>query len=619
MRIESLSIKTVTVAIYVMVGISSVLLSLLASSYFKQAALDAQIKSLSRVIEVASQEVIREISGHAFDLGMKLGHNAQLIEALQFPHDKEKVSNIVEVLNDPFISGFAGFAEINLVRLRVYSLDLELLVQSDAGEKQLENHLPPYLATQLVQRKKIDRLKAVDALWTSPVGPLFSTLVPVGGLRAVGYLEVVVDPAFNLPEISRITKTPVKIFNISDINPGSEAVVDNENHLPVAYTLQTSAGRPVFRIVGYEDVSVLLEEMGLTQVITTGGFILLTLTILLMALWMFNRFLFVPMDRLVEGMRQVADWKRDIHVSKRGLLEFATLAQGFESMAGQIRIRNNELERLLDLDDSAILCFGEEGEAIYFNRAAQKLFYYSEEEISQLDLVDLFPHLETLGEMVAGAPSDQPHHQRLECLTKDGRRFEADAAINLMQISGGLRQTIVMRPLSGEEGEKLTEYLVSSIEQNEHRIKAVEQSLGTILELARMGPGHRIGSSKDSHPVNGSENDAEKQLVKERVVQVMHASLACWERDLGKSKLELAEESGIWPVYIDKSTPTTRTLDRYLHVDSCPKNPRSKRVIDTAEFVLKCMNRKSSHMRTRLQQSLDELRLLLSGLNGNPR
>ncbi|MCU7844159.1 MAG: PAS domain-containing protein [Candidatus Thiodiazotropha sp. (ex Monitilora ramsayi)] len=615
MRIENLSIKTVTVAIYAMVGGFSILLSLLASSYFKQAALDAQIKSLSRVMEVASQEVVREISGHAFDLGMKLGHNSRLIDALQQPHDKEKVSGVVDVLNDPFINGFAGFAKINLVKLRLYSLDLGLLAQSDEGEQRLENHLPPYMAAKLVQRKKIDRLKAIDALWYSPVGPLFSTLVPVGGLRAVGYLEVVVDPAFNLPDVGRITKTPVKIFDITDTNATAETALEGEKHLPVEYTLHTSSGRPVFKIVGYEDVSVLLQEMGFTQVITTGGFILITLSILLIALWLFHRFLFVPMDRLVDGMRMVADWKRDVHVSQRGLREFATLAQGFDRMAGQIRIRNNELERLLDLDDSAILCFGEEGEAIYFNRAALKLFRYTEEEISQLDLADLFPGAETLSELAQQSPPDQAQHQQLMCVTKDGRQFEADAVINPVRVSDGIRQTIVMQPISGDEGETLTELLVNSMEQNEQRLQAVEASLGTILELARVSSSHSPESDTDLRSVGGPDHELERQLLKERVVLVMHSALACWERDLGKSKLALAEESGIWPVYIDKSTPTTRTLDRYLHLDSCPKNPRSKRAIATAEFVLKCMKRKNTPQRTQLQQALDELRLLLSGLN----
>ena len=59
MRIETLSIKTATVVIFVMIGCVASILSLWAGSYFRQAALDAQIGSLSRVIEVASQEMLK--------------------------------------------------------------------------------------------------------------------------------------------------------------------------------------------------------------------------------------------------------------------------------------------------------------------------------------------------------------------------------------------------------------------------------------------------------------------------------------------------------------------------------------------------------------------------------
>ena len=154
MRIDKLSIKTVTVAIFILVGIVAIVLSLFAGSYFRQAAMDAQVSSLSRVIEVASQEVLREVSKQTFDLGMKLGHNKRLIQALQEVDNDEVHKRFVTLLDDPFINGFVGFAKINLVKLRVYSLDLELVIESSAGVTGLENHLSEYLVARVTQRSK---------------------------------------------------------------------------------------------------------------------------------------------------------------------------------------------------------------------------------------------------------------------------------------------------------------------------------------------------------------------------------------------------------------------------------------------------------------------------------
>ncbi len=137
-----------------------------------------------------------------------------------------------------------------------------------------------------------------------------------------------------------------------------------------------------------------------TRIVTVSGFLLLTFGTLLFALWLFNRFLFVPVQRMVRDMKQMAAGKLDLTVDKNGLRDFSILAETFNAMAHQVRRRTNDLERLLDLDDSAILCFGNDQEAVYFNRGAATLFGYAPNEIGDLDLGDLF------GEDIAGLMRD---------------------------------------------------------------------------------------------------------------------------------------------------------------------------------------------------------------------
>ena len=71
-----------------------------------------------------------------------------------------------------------------------------------------------------------------------------------------------------------------------------------------------------------------------------------------------------------------------------------------------------------------------------------------------------------------------------------------------------------------------------------------------------------------------------------RLVEIMRLSLMSWEEATGRDKFELAEDSGLWKVYIDRSTPQTRTLDKYLAVAAVPaKRPDWKRVLKTAYYV----------------------------------
>lgn len=618
MRIETLSIRNVTVIIFVMIGSVASILSMFAGNYFRQAALDAQVSSLSRVIEVASQEMLKSVRGHTFDLGMRLAHSDEMIQAIRKAGHPGGRDQLVHLLDDPFINGFVGFANINLEKIRVYDLNLKLIAESAKGVAGLEGELAAPLAQSLPQRTGVERLKAADALWISSQGPLYSTIVPIGGLHLIGYLEIIINPVFNLPDISAITQTPISIFS-----PAGKPIIvgerhDADSHLPVEYVLHASDGAPAFKIVGYEDVRKLNAVMEKTRIITVSGFLLLTFSTLLFALWLFNRFLFVPVNRMVGDMKQMAAGKLDLTVNKNGLRDFSILAETFNAMAHQVRRRTNDLERLLDLDESAILCFGNDQEAMYFNRGASTLFGYASDEIGDLDLGDLFSD-DIAGLMrdagLPNAASSGKTQAHLTCIRKDGTRFERDAVIRSLQVQGGQGCVVVLNSIPGN-GEVLSaESVVTSFQRNEQRMNAVEESLNNLLEIARNVPGFiSTASGMDLLGNENAESGDEHPAIREQAVNVMLCALACWERELDKTKLDLAEESRIWPVYIDKSTPTTRTLDKYLNIEACPRNPRTQRVIDTAEFVLKQLGPNSSVERKKLQQALNDFRRLLSGI-----
>ncbi len=606
MRIESLSTRSVTIAIFVMLAVVAILLSTLAGFYFRQSALDAQMNSLSRVLEVATQEMLKKVRHHSFDLGMKLSQSKKLVQAAK----KSNTSGVSNLLDDTFINGFVGFSDINLVKLRVFDLDLNLIGESNEGIKGIDQQLSAVLHDTISNRDKSLRLRAVDAMWFSAKGPLFSAVVPLGGLRPVGYLEVIVDPVFNLPEIAKITQTPVSIYSMAGEQVNATGQAQTDEHLPVEYVLQTSTGEPAFRIVGLENVERLNTEMKQTQVVTISGFLLLALSTLLFALWLFNRFMLSPLSMMATNMRQMAQGKLDYAVESKGLSEFNSLAGTFNTMAEQVRMRAYDLERLLDLDDSAIVCFDGDKEMVFFNKAATALFGYSNDELNDLDLNDLFVD-DVAGRLIAEARTGDGGESKLPtvraCKHKDGREFKCDSVINSLDVMGQKGYAIALNSIIGDE------HLLSS--QNEQRLEAVEQSLESLLDLARTNPSLTQGIGNiSSFFKTGAASGVDKATIREQAVTVMNAALACWERERGKSKLDLAEQSKIWPVYIDKSTPTTRTLDKYLSLDNCPKNPRSQRVLDTAEFVLREVGRKDSAACDKLREELDAYRELLSGV-----
>jgi len=76
------------------------------------------------------------------------------------------------------------------------------------------------------------------------------------------------------------------------------------------------------------------------------------------------------------------------------------------------------------------------------------------------------------------------------------------------------------------------------------------------------------------------------QDIRDVTVQLVRTSITMWQKYSNKSKVDLAENSRLWRVYLDGSTAKTRTLDKYLSLQTLPKNPRWQTVARTASFVL---------------------------------
>jgi two-component system sensor histidine kinase ChiS len=90
------------------------------------------------------------------------------------------------------------------------------------------------------------------------------------------------------------------------------------------------------------------------------------------------------------------------------------------------------------------------------------------------------------------------------------------------------------------------------------------------------------------------------------LVQVMIKALQYWQQCTFRSKIELATDSAIWTVNLDNSSPQTRTMDKYLHIDSIPKRPKVEDVVRTAHYVL-FHGKQNTEIRQSLQTDLNDL------------
>lgn len=75
-------------------------------------------------------------------------------------------------------------------------------------------------------------------------------------------------------------------------------------------------------------------------------------------------------------------------------------------------------------------------------------------------------------------------------------------------------------------------------------------------------------------------------LLRPIIVDTMEMCVDTWIKMTDSNKVEFADKSKIWKVNIDEGRLRTRSLDKYLSIDTLPKQPRLKNVIKTCHFLL---------------------------------
>lgn len=342
-----ISYKSITIALLALVAMLSIAHTLIAKLQFRDAAFRAQAASLERVVEVASDETLKRVHSEAFALANDLQSRLHDASTRQL-HSQEQLGSD---LDDLFINGFAGVAHLDLAQLRVYDRELQLIAQSRQGVQGLPATAPRFLLERALPRQGGERLKAIGGLWQAPEHPFYSLLLPIGGLRLSGYLEVVLDPVFNLANISAMTKLPIRIATLEGkslfVSNGLESMTEL---LQVEYLLRDAQGNPLYRITAFENTRAFRSDLQATQFGSAITFIIITLAVLLLALYLLNRLLFRPINNLIDNVQKWMDGNLEATISEEGVKEVHLIAHAFNVMARTLRNHMDELQRLSSLD-----------------------------------------------------------------------------------------------------------------------------------------------------------------------------------------------------------------------------------------------------------------------------
>ena len=135
------SIKYLTIILLCVVSVLAVLVSLVSSWYFIDAARNSQLASVRDIVELTTTEVIEDAHKRALQLAHSIAESQAINKAVA---KKNSVDNYLlsSLLDDSFIKGFVGSNDIELVKIRSYDPDLNFIAESNSGILTLDKKIP---------------------------------------------------------------------------------------------------------------------------------------------------------------------------------------------------------------------------------------------------------------------------------------------------------------------------------------------------------------------------------------------------------------------------------------------------------------------------------------------
>ncbi len=229
--------------------------------------------------------------------------------------------------------------------------------------------------------------------------------------------------------------------------------------------------------------------------------------------------------------------------------------------------------RLLEQLESApeaIICIKEDGRIRFANDSAAKLFKRSAEQLkrSQADEI-IAPKYLNLNE---------PHYCGDIDIYVGDKREHISSDILLLPEGSGLRSMYIFNVGGGANTVRVNNLETAVEALSSYAFEGDKAKLQQLKELG--GEFTRIADK-----VSGQGGD-KQELMREILVDAMTTAIDYWETDSGQSKFAFAEQSGLWRVYLDRSTLQTRTLDKYLRKETLPKTPRWRTVLNSMDYIL---------------------------------
>ena len=349
-----MSLRALIIAVFILLGVLAASVVVFESYFMRESSERAQIKTLSRVIKISSNEILRQTVDHLSEVASGAqkdrGFKKTVKKLIKTPDSVELKESVVSFLNEQFHQKMITAGIVNLQKIRIYDLKFNQIAESTEGLQNLKPGLPQSILAAAKPRKKADRLKLLNTIWSSEEGAMISLLAPVGGLLLSGYMEVIADPVNNLRDLQSMMGIPIKIIGTDNevkFESKSWAEVESDTTLAINYDLLDENGEATLLIQALEDLESMYVDIKSTELLVAGVFIVVFGLGLTLAILTMNKFVFGPMRNMVKNLAQVAAGDMRINVSENDkITEIKSINSGLDFVANNLSQKLRDIARI---------------------------------------------------------------------------------------------------------------------------------------------------------------------------------------------------------------------------------------------------------------------------------
>jgi len=347
--LNKLSLQMSLIIGIAIMGILGVILALYVDVTYRRIALGHQQLALEEIVRLRVGDLFQELEKYSRDLGQSVQNNNDFRRSLIAKDVEAAKTYMQQHFHQYFVT--AGILKLN--SLIAFDLDFNE-VSKAVSDKAISLGQGGTSCKNLLDiarvRKGVNRLKVISDLCLTNGYPFMHALVPVGGLRLLGYLEVVTDPTYTVTKIEKDLGLPLRISFLNNSNAFvSERwpVGDVPAHTILAnYIPLTGDGENAFKISVIQDIyqyETQLRETRIALMLTVAVVVI----IVSMLMFSFIKYTTVyPLQKLEEHLRKIQHDSKYLGttISTKGNKDVQTLAFGLNEMTKELKRLYDELQ-----------------------------------------------------------------------------------------------------------------------------------------------------------------------------------------------------------------------------------------------------------------------------------